>query len=60
MLRSLTSRFTACESLPIHGKNSVLPMASRTKGQEKPKELLSPEDSAEVDSEKVHRKPGQR
>jgi Protein of unknown function (DUF4446) len=41
-------------------ENAVLPMSSRTKGQEKPKELLSPEDSAEVDSEKVHRKPGQR
>jgi hypothetical protein len=41
-------------------ENAVLPMASRTKGQEKPKELLGPEDSAEVDSEKVHRKPGQR
>jgi hypothetical protein len=41
-------------------ENAVMPMASRAKGQEKPKELLAPEDEAEVDSEKVHRKPGQR
>jgi hypothetical protein len=41
-------------------ENAVLPMASRTKGQEKPKEMFTPEDGADVDSEKVHRKPGQR
>jgi hypothetical protein len=41
-------------------ENAVLPMASRTKGQEKPKEMFTPEDDAEVDSERVHRKPGQR
>jgi hypothetical protein len=41
-------------------ENAVLPMSSRTKGQEKPREMLAPADDAEVDSEKVHRKPGQR
>jgi hypothetical protein len=47
------------QSDPVE-ENAVLPMASRTKGQEKPKEMFTPEDGAEVDSEKVHRKPGQR
>jgi hypothetical protein len=47
------------QSDPVE-ENAVLPMASRTKGQEKPKEMFTPEDDAEVDSEKVHRKPGQR
>jgi hypothetical protein len=41
-------------------ENAVLPMSSRTKGQEKPKELLAPADASDVDSEKVDRKPGQR
>ena len=57
---AVPAKATRTEQSNPEEENSVLPMASRTKGQEKPKELLSPEDSAEVDSEKVHRKPGQR
>ena len=37
-----------------------MPIVSRAKDQEQPKEAFTSEDEAEVDSEKVHRKPGQR
>jgi hypothetical protein len=38
----------------------VRPTVSRAKGQEKPDDLSVPVDEAEVDPEKVVRKPGQR
>ena len=41
-------------------ENSVRPTVSRAKGQEKPDDLSVPVDEAEVDPEKVVRKPGQR
>jgi hypothetical protein len=41
-------------------ENAVQPMASRAKGQEKPKDIAAPEDGDEVDLDKVTRKPGQR
>ena len=50
---------SAPTTLPAE-ENSVRPPVSRAKGQEKPADLTVPVDEADVDPEKVVRKPGQR